>query len=222
MGIIKRLRHDGHTGPTSSPTRDTEAARGGTARPQNSKIRIRHGAEVVRCHLARPHQRSRHGLELHHAWQDLTRPDRRLRRITMLWSVLQGVALVLVGLLAWAFNVAKRLKYRHIPGPKPAPVLGNLPQVTPPPPPSPPGPPSALRSNHKMAPAQTAFRSAVSGPSHCRSRRSAACTRPCCHGRGSTARCSRCSSDHMPLWSSVVSERPRAGRPTCPTQQCRS
>ena len=52
----------------------------------------------------------------------------------MLLPILQATALVLVGLAAWALNLGKRLKYRHIPGPKPAPLLGNLPQVSYPPP----------------------------------------------------------------------------------------
>ncbi len=87
-------------------------------------------AVVARCHLA--------SALVITPWSpctgELTRPQRHSHRTMMLWPVLQGSALIVLGLLAWAFNVAKRLKYRHIAGPRPAPLLGNLLQVTSPPP----------------------------------------------------------------------------------------
>ena len=47
----------------------------------------------------------------------------------MFGQLLQACVLTLAGVALWAFNPVKRFRYRHIPGPTPAPLLGNLPQV---------------------------------------------------------------------------------------------
>ena len=51
----------------------------------------------------------------------------------MLVQLLQACVLTLAGIVLWAYNPVQRFRYRHIPGPKPVPLLGNLPQACTPP-----------------------------------------------------------------------------------------